>query len=308
MDAWGDGSDSSGRGRSSKQGGVTMMKNNYVQDVDQVHSSLAVYVWKQQCIETVAAFTAVVDTWLQALERPHEPGRYVVKMDFCRNWKTFLQQIGKRVTGIAGPSAPHVFHICPRNTLSPSHALRSQGSADDVLLRCKQFMSDMVWTSELTYCAKADLKKVCIPLAMDTRNPIDPDDKQKLMKYAEIIKNRPFNLADGSADLIAWLSGTRAMVPPVTLGWLMGAPAHSINRVANPQGSLQFEPDVCDVSVHKRRAVSTEECSIQGRFVNLVAAEMVRDHNASWRDALSTARRAWRLLPPVCYDLFGTAE
>ena len=47
--------------------------------------------------------------------RPHEPLKVAFKLDRIRNWKAWLECMGKRLTGLLGPAAPHVFEFMRRD-------------------------------------------------------------------------------------------------------------------------------------------------------------------------------------------------
>ena len=46
--------------------------------------------------------------------RPHEPIKVCLKLDAVRDWKSFFAHLRVRVTGIAGPGAPHWFEFSRR--------------------------------------------------------------------------------------------------------------------------------------------------------------------------------------------------
>ena len=53
-----------------------------------------------------------VDQLFGELERPHEGGRFVFKVDQVRDWRPWLlEAIPARLIGIGGPGAPHVFEF-----------------------------------------------------------------------------------------------------------------------------------------------------------------------------------------------------
>ena len=52
----------------------------------------------------------------QPENRPHEALKSCFKMDYIRDWKSWLAKCGKKVVGIFGPSAPHWFEFRQRNS------------------------------------------------------------------------------------------------------------------------------------------------------------------------------------------------
>ena len=57
--------------------------------------------------------------------RPHEPLKVCFKLDAVRDWKTFLSAANKRVVGLLGPSAPHVFEFTRRDSILPKNGYQS---------------------------------------------------------------------------------------------------------------------------------------------------------------------------------------
>lgn len=47
--------------------------------------------------------------------RPHEPLKVAFKLDEIHDWKAWLAQGVRKVSGIAGPSAPHWFEFIRRD-------------------------------------------------------------------------------------------------------------------------------------------------------------------------------------------------
>ncbi len=86
------------------------------EDVDQVFGELSKFVKKAlHYAEVVDDFVKGINRFLQVLVRPYEKRfRLVLRMDRIRNWKSYLHQLGVRIEGIGGPSAPHVFDFIKR--------------------------------------------------------------------------------------------------------------------------------------------------------------------------------------------------
>ena len=82
------------------------------EDIDQLFSRLARHIRKCTVLETIDDFVKTISNWCaDKLHRPFESRRYVWKLDNTRHWKPWLQKMLKVVTGIGGPTAPHVFHF-----------------------------------------------------------------------------------------------------------------------------------------------------------------------------------------------------
>jgi hypothetical protein len=66
----------------------------FAQSIDEFQKSLAAFVFQ--------------------MNRPHERQRRVYIVDGVRAWKDYFQQMNLHIKGIAGKSAPHVFHFAQR--------------------------------------------------------------------------------------------------------------------------------------------------------------------------------------------------
>ena len=53
--------------------------------------------------------------------------------------------------------------------LPAGHPLRDAGGLNDVVLRCRQFMSDVTHTTEITYLSPDHLRRLPSPLPTGTR-------------------------------------------------------------------------------------------------------------------------------------------
>jgi len=99
------------------------------QDVDQLFGELAKYIKKRlhgaACLND---FVLELQRFLHQLGRQHEKLNYVIAMNNIRDWKSWLECLGKKLVGIGGPSAPHVFEFCRREGLPPCHHLIAQWS------------------------------------------------------------------------------------------------------------------------------------------------------------------------------------
>lgn len=131
------------------------------EDIDQLFGELAKWIRKRlPRAETLDEFETSLNEFLAQLNRPHEPLHYVWRINHVRNWKVWLEQLGKKLGGIGGPSAPHVYEFAARRgserwfllgctvelcpwvmppmtaALPELHPLRAAGAATDVVLRC----------------------------------------------------------------------------------------------------------------------------------------------------------------------------
>ena len=82
------------------------------EDIDQWFSSLAKWVRsKLVYAETLNDFQDSFVQFFRKHPRPYAKQAQVLRFDNIRNWKSFLGFLGKRIKGIAGPSAPHLFEF-----------------------------------------------------------------------------------------------------------------------------------------------------------------------------------------------------
>ena len=82
------------------------------EDVDQLFGQIAVKIAKMKVVPTSSCFHKELGRVCNELERPHERGRFVYKVDRVRDWRPWLlEAIPAKLAGIGGPGAPHVFHF-----------------------------------------------------------------------------------------------------------------------------------------------------------------------------------------------------
>lgn len=85
------------------------------EDIDMIFAMLAKWTSKLTRVETLEAFRDTIHKWLLQIVRPHERDRHTLLLHAIRDWKSHLAGLAKRIIGIAGPTAPHVFHFCRRS-------------------------------------------------------------------------------------------------------------------------------------------------------------------------------------------------
>jgi hypothetical protein len=94
------------------------------EDGDRDFSSLATAIKRRTKLDTVEHFMGAIKYWLENYPgRPYEKGRFVRKLDYVRDWKSWLFAMGKTVSGIAGPQAPHWFEFVRRGGLKKKNAV-----------------------------------------------------------------------------------------------------------------------------------------------------------------------------------------
>lgn len=87
------------------------------EDIDQWFSSLARWVRsKLMYAETLSDFQESFVQFFKKHPRHHEKNAKVLRFDNIRNWKSYLACMGKKIKGIAGPSAPHLFEFSRAGT------------------------------------------------------------------------------------------------------------------------------------------------------------------------------------------------
>ena len=62
--------------------------------------------------------------------RRTEPTREAFKLDVIRDWKSYLACLGRKITGIAGPDAPHHFEFVRRSCHVAQLGLAMLGTMD----------------------------------------------------------------------------------------------------------------------------------------------------------------------------------
>lgn len=83
------------------------------EDIDQCFGVIASKIAKLRHVPTSLHFLQYLQQICNELDRPHEAGRHVLKVDQCRDWRPWLLQgVPTQLVGIGGPGAPHLFHFC----------------------------------------------------------------------------------------------------------------------------------------------------------------------------------------------------
>ena len=82
------------------------------EDIDQLFGQLAAKIAKMKIVLTSEDLLTQLKRVCHELERPHEPHRFVFKVDQVRDWRPWLlEAIPAKLAGIGGPGAPHVFNF-----------------------------------------------------------------------------------------------------------------------------------------------------------------------------------------------------
>ena len=63
-------------------------------------------------------FVKSLDEFQRKEPRRYEPEHYAFKLDQIRDWKSWVAQVPQKLTGIAGPAAPHLFQFRQRRGLT----------------------------------------------------------------------------------------------------------------------------------------------------------------------------------------------
>ena len=281
------------------------------EDIDQVFGELAKWVWKHlHSAYTLEEFEESLKEFLKCLRRPHDAIRIVKRFDQVRHWKCYLDMVKKRVTGIGGQGAPHVFS-CQRVADLPSgHALRQSG-CNDVVLRCRQWMSDVYDTASKHYVTRGDVLKLAgpLPIQLAPKAKINQDYKTMITKYAKLLELPPYNMGSASKALSEWVEGTFDPKPLLDVSackLLLCArppaapmpPLSVVPQVPQP-GVMAFEPAPNDVHIAApvgRR--NEDDASPYAQAAFPLAADMVSTYGMGWPEALGMAKRCWERMAP----------
>ena len=86
-----------------------LMTGHTHEDIDQMFGQLATCLARQGTLETPSDFMRTIHSWLNSIQRGHEPHRYIEYVNNTHAWKDYLDKMDVHVTGIGGPGAPHEF-------------------------------------------------------------------------------------------------------------------------------------------------------------------------------------------------------
>jgi hypothetical protein len=119
------------------------------------------------------------------------------------------------------------------------------------------------------------------------------------MGFAERIRVPPFNMVSASEHMIAWLSGTLVLAPPLDVSYCIGPPLRPLASGSQPQSStavVNLEPTLKDVKVGRtpcKRADPYADVSDWAKTVYSMAVELQTLHDMPWDEALQVADNSW---------------
>ena len=258
--------------------------------------------------ETLHDFAEAFNIFLHGVHRPYEKHKYVIKLQQIRDWKSFLGLIRKKVTGIMGQSAPHVFSCVKRSTL-PAATVETllPGADDDVILRCRQWMGDRCDCAAKEYLCQADLLKMPgkVPSEVLPLCNLTKEFKDMIEKGANMMARQPYNLTRASTALLGWIHRTDPLDPLLDISYVMLEPARHVAGADMPLPggehtevhAMTLEPHVTRLSiVSGPNGTRREECkaSEQAQFVYPLALTLEQEHVLPWEQCLGLAEKCWK--------------
>ncbi|CAE7301746.1 unnamed protein product [Symbiodinium necroappetens] len=189
--------------------------------------------------QTMEDFRVALQRFLDTGTRTHEKMRKAIILDQQRDWKTHLEFLGVHMKGHTGRAAPRVFEFRQRRGLPDSHPMRQQGSATDVILRCKQYMSDAAFQQSLVLLTSQQLDSLpaALPTGMLPRLVKTKKYRNMIERHAEMIEQSPFNMRDAARELRSWVNETRPELPPLDVRHVAMFP--HLRRLHDPPRPLQ---------------------------------------------------------------------
>ena len=96
-----------------KSMGVSCLRTGHShEDIDQLFGQIAQKVARLKSVPSSEVFMDHLRQICNELDRKHEAGRFVFKLDQVRDWRPWLlEAIPARLVGIGGPGAPHIFEF-----------------------------------------------------------------------------------------------------------------------------------------------------------------------------------------------------
>ena len=255
--------------------------------------------------ETLEDFAEALKIFLTKVHRPYERHRLVIKLQQIRDWKSFLDRIPKKVTGIAGQGAPHVLACVKRSSMLGS-SLATPGAACDVILRCRQWMSDLHDSSIHAFLEENDLHKMRqrVPDKVLPMCHVTADFKKMITKYGNMLAQNPYNMGKASAALLDWIERKSPLEPLLDISYCNGCDGclHNTN-VPNGEvqgdrfggGAVALEPPMNAMHIVQGRASEPTESTVtkKAQFVYPLAATLEKEHNLEWEQCLKLAEKCW---------------
>ncbi|CAE7294563.1 unnamed protein product, partial [Symbiodinium sp. CCMP2592] len=162
------------------------------EDVDQLFGQVAKHLKRVRQCQTSEELVSHVQSFLDALPRPYEPGRFAFKVDNTREWKGFyLKAVPVQLTGIAGPGLDE-------NSINDKFwGSKYPDHPHDVILRFPQGLPQ--GSSGTKFLAE--------------KNPIDTTTREHIAKYAPMLRDRAFRLDKAADYLESWVAGVLVEKP-----------------------------------------------------------------------------------------------
>lgn len=128
-----------------------------------------------------------------------------------------------------------------------------------------------------------------------------------VLKFADKLAGRPWNMPDATKSLKEWVQGTEARTALLDVSYCNIAVAISHRVAISPAvpaavnhtdlGAVPLEPEPGRVSVHevkKREPKTAPEASKEAMFVYGMASDLNVKHGMSWARAIATAEDVWK--------------
>lgn len=123
-----------------------------------------------------------------------------------------------------------------------------------------------------------------------------------IMKHAELLGQRPFNMTRASQALKDWVKEVNPPSELLDVSYCQRPGSHSYSQPPTTCSNVapqDFEVRTADVTVGNAPGARPKRprASEEAKFVYSTAAELVRDDQQNWDDALKLARSLWARLP-----------
>ena len=172
--------------------------------------------------------------------------------------------------------------------------------------RCRSFMSDTRYTSEMSYLQPSDLSQLesGFPTSLCARSPKSSKYKDMIHKYANRIAIKPFHMTRASEALKSWVeesdggtdlldaSNCRITSMPQISNW-----SSLVSLAKHHSEAMALEPEPSELRLANAPAARKPKgagITLDAKISYNIAATLVKRHGKTWSDAISMAEKIYK--------------
>lgn len=172
-------------------------------------------------------------------------------------------------------------------------------------------MSDKSVPAIVKFLDLQDLRQLPVggPKDLYPRRNKSRDYVKNILKLADAVEGRPWEMHRAAAELRLWVQGKHAKHDLLDISFVQ----ECLTRQRPPQSrrhsdffvdsmagrrAVGLEPSMAVISVSRTRSGAGETApSMEAEFIYSVAAELVSQHGFTWQNAISVGEQSWARFP-----------